>query len=178
MTDFMSFIEWWVVPIVLLGFLVYVLFLIPSEDAPPLVKASARSGKWAGAFILAFFIISRKGSPDGFTFTIPEYPFDYLSTVLATMAGFVVFLSFSSLRAHRALGFIAFLLTAAVTITLYSYFFISSTRSTIVFWSLGLPLGMLFNRMIFPELPPPEDGLPADELKGAKVHEKAPGKTS
>ena len=33
MNDFMSIIEWCVVPIVLLVFLVYVLFFIPNEDS-------------------------------------------------------------------------------------------------------------------------------------------------
>ncbi|MFZ2960285.1 MAG: hypothetical protein WA705_25665 [Candidatus Ozemobacteraceae bacterium] len=156
MNDFMSIIEWWIVPFIQFSFLVYVLFVSPEEEAPPLVKASARSGKWAGLTVLALFIVSRKGLPDSISFTIPEYSFDYVSTIVATLVGCFLFLSFSKFRSMRFLGVLSFFLTTAISITIYSYFFIATLRSTIVFWSLGLTLGILLNRMLFPELPPAE----------------------
>ncbi|HNV69636.1 MAG TPA: hypothetical protein PKO06_08070, partial [Candidatus Ozemobacteraceae bacterium] len=143
MNEFMTVIEWWVVPIILCLFLVYVLFLLPPDEAPALVKASSRSGKWAGLVILALFVVSRKESNDTFSFTIPTYPFDYLTTVIATLIGGGFYHAVTQLGTTRALGFFSFLLSAAVSMTLYSYFYIAAFRSSIVFCTLGVTLGIL-----------------------------------
>lgn len=154
MNEFMTIIEWWVVPIILSSFLLYVVFFLPPDESPPLVKASARSGKWAGFIILALFVVSRKASEDAFSFTIPSYPFDFVSTILATVVGGVFFHVLTQLGSSRFLGLFSCVLSAAISITLYSYFYICPIRSTIVFWTLGVTLGILLQRMTYPTLDP------------------------
>ena len=75
---------------------------------------------------------------------------------MATIVGMLVCLALRTLKATWYLGMFSFILTSAVSITIYSYFYISMVRGTIVFWTLGMTLGILFKRMIFPELDPTE----------------------
>ncbi|MBF0548693.1 MAG: hypothetical protein HQM08_29965 [Candidatus Riflebacteria bacterium] len=156
MNDLMTIIEWWVVPIVLFYYLLYLLFFTPAEEAQQLIKVSSKYGKGAGFIILALFIISRKTSQDIFSFQIPSYQFDYVSTFLATVIGFLFFLFFNTIKDTRFLGIVSFILTSALSITIYSYFFVSEIRSKIVFWALGVTLGSMLKKMMFPELDPGE----------------------
>ncbi|MBF0406772.1 MAG: hypothetical protein HQM10_05440 [Candidatus Riflebacteria bacterium] len=152
MNDLMTIIEWWVVPILLFYYLLFLLFFTPPENANELIKVSSKYGKSAGFVILAFFIISRKSSQDVFSFQIPSYQFEYFSTFAATLIGFLLFFSFRKFQETRLMGLISFILTSAVTITIYCYFFINETRSTIVFWALGITLGNMLKKMTFPEV--------------------------
>jgi hypothetical protein len=168
MTEMMTIIEWWVVPILLFCLLLYLLVYVPSENSPALIQTSSRSGKAAAFVVLALFIVSRKPSADVFSFQIPVYQFDYFSTIVATILGLIVCLAFGTLKTTRYLGVLSFILTSAVSITIYSYFYISDIRGTVVFWTLGITLGILFKRMIFPTLDPME----ADMVKAPSTDQK------
>ncbi len=164
----MAIIEWWIVPLILAYFIIHVVFLHPPEHTPPLVQASAKSGKFAGFVVLALFIISRKTSNDlTFSFTTPSYDFDYLSTVLAAFVGFGVLHLARNCENTKYLGIMSFVLTTVLAITIYSYFYITDVRSKVVFWTLGITLGLLLRRMLFPELEPSFEGAPQGEGKVA-----------
>lgn len=146
----MAAIEWCIVPLILPAIFLFALFGIPGNAADSQVKASARAGKWAGLILLVIFIVSQKNRPLAFSFKIPSYDFLLVPLLLSGLAGFFFSWIFDVIKRTRVIGFFVLALIAATTITFYSYLFISSIRSMIVFVALGIMLGVLMHEVFFP----------------------------
>ncbi len=150
----MAAIEWAVAPLIIFGILLYSLLILPQMPRGIQrfkIRRAAHAGSWAGLIPLAIFIISQKKVE--LVFQFPTYSVKVLPLLLATIAGLCFKWALDLVKNSRGLGIFSLLLVATSSITLYSYFFLTPLRSTLVFIALGVLFGILLHRAAAPLFP-------------------------
>jgi hypothetical protein len=135
-----KFIEWILVPAVLLVLWYYGFFLLPKA------RSAARYAGWAGLIIFVLFVVSRKGRGDTLTFRVPEYDFNWWLTAVGTFVGFVLRWLIDKPMRPLEIAVMALVLVSSSSISIYSYLFIQETRPAILFVALGCALGILLEK--------------------------------
>ena len=141
-----KFIEWILVPAVLLVLWYYGFFLLPMKAEPGKARSAARYAGWAGLIIFVLFVVSRKGRGDTLTFRVPEYDFNWWLTAVGTFVGFVLRWLIDKPMRPLELAVMVLVLVSSSSISIYSYLFIQETRPAILFVALGCALGILLEK--------------------------------
>lgn len=150
MADFsryiMAAIEWGFVPIILGIIFVYGVKLSPSDKS---YKSSTRAGKLSGLILFVIFVISQKNRTLTWSFSKPTYGLEILPLVFGVIGGFIFSRAISILLKTRLVGIVSMFLLAGSLITIYTYIFIATYRSTLVFMALGIALGSSLDILFF-----------------------------
>lgn len=142
-------VEWALVPLVLLLLWGYGFFQLPDEAAAPAAKKAARAARWAALILFVLFVLWRRGRGDVFIGTMPKYRFNLplvTVAVLGTSAGVGFSRFVDKLKGTKAFPFVVLVLVALMSVALYTYFFVWSSRAVILFLALGFSLGTLLDR--------------------------------
>ena len=142
----MAAIEWGLVPIILGIILFYGVSLSPSDSS---YRSSTRAGKLSGLIMFVIFVISQKNRPMKWSFSIPNYGLEFIPLLLGVIIGFVFSRVINILLKTRLAGIVAMFLISGSLITIYTYVFLASYRSTLVFIVLGIALGNLLEILFF-----------------------------
>ena len=140
-----AFIEWGLVPLILIGVLIYAIALEPDDKR---FDSSTTAGKVSGFLIFVLFVVSQKGHSLAVSFSLPVYGVQ----IIPLLASFAVFFGISfvlnELLKTRLIGVLAMLLICAALVTIYAYLFIPEYRPTTVYVALGGALGSLFETLL------------------------------
>ena len=115
------------------------------------LRVSAWAGFLAGLVFSVVYVVSQMDA-------IPEPSFDssvlpdllITPVVFGLAVGFVFLWAVRAMIPTRLVGLITLTLSAASTSALFTYVFIESLRVSILYWTLGIALGVLLHAVLFP----------------------------
>ncbi len=145
-----AIVQWAVVPVITLGLLWYAAGVVP-EDAQADRKMSARAGFWAGVVLFVIYLVSQLQAVKEPTFKFSALPqIDLQSMGIGFVVGFLFLWLVRFLAPTRMVGLITLTLSSSSMAALYSYFFIDSLRTELLYIALGIALGVLCHIIFFP----------------------------
>ena len=146
------FIEWILVPIILLWFVLHGFMFEQDKSLNEESIRAAKAGGRAGLLIFVLFVISQKSKPWSISFSNPEAEFSIVFTIIGITLGFCLQHFIKTWRnVFIAVGSFALIHVACGSIALFSYVFLlgSNGKNEIAFLSLGTALGGYLNVMLF-----------------------------
>jgi len=142
---------WVTVPGVMLGLLFYAIGIVSGASQSE-GKTSAKAGFWAGLVLFVVYVVSQLHAAREPNFRFGSLPqFDLSSMGTGLVGGFLLLWGVRFLAPTRLVGLVTLILAAASSSALFSYVFIESLRSTMVFLTLGTALGALLHVVFFPD---------------------------
>jgi len=143
-------VQWIVVPLIMLALLIFGRVIANSVRDSEL-RVSAGAGFWAGLVIFVIYVVSQLGAIHTPTFNFFNLPgFLIVPMTFGLVVGFVFLWMVKAMIPTRLVGLITLLLSATSTSSLFSYVFIDSLRVPVLYWTLGLALGILLHIVLFP----------------------------
>jgi len=149
-----GFVLWLIVPCIIFGMLIFSMAVCGRAHE----KRSAWSGFFLGLIVFVLYVISKLSSLQGVDFTFNSFPDfglrSWIVLIIGALAGFFLLFIVAALKPTRGIGVITLFLSAASTISLFSYIFISGIRDTAMFFALGILCGLLVHIMFNPDTVP------------------------
>jgi hypothetical protein len=145
-----TIVGWIVVPGILVVLFIYALVLMGgAPQGPP--RRSATAGFLAGLVLFVVFVVSQLDAIREPSFEFSRFPsLEVIPMGLGLVIGFVLLLVVRWITPTPLVGLLTLLLAAASSSALYTYIFIESLRSTLLFLTLGTALGALLHIVFFP----------------------------
>lgn len=144
-------VHWVVVPGILVAVFLFSITVV-GRTKKGSAKTSASAGFWAGLIIFVIYVASQLGR-----ITEPSFNFTDLPSLEVAPMGIGLVLGFTFLWGVRYIGptpmvgLLSLVLSATSLSALYSYVFVESLRSTMLFLTLGAALGALLHVVFFPD---------------------------
>ena len=145
-----SVVQWIVVPLIL-----FLLFIIAKRLAKSAtdqdLRASAWAGFWAGLVIFVIVVVSQLDNIYARKMNLEELSgIKIIPLALGFIIGFVILLALRRAAPTRLIGLITLLLSSTSTSALFSYIFLTQTRTSLLYSTLGLAVGVLIHITLFP----------------------------
>ncbi len=150
-TEVMAVIEWGLVPVILLGILLFFLFYSTEEGQHVKIQKACFSGKLAGLVTFAIFILSQKNRELIFSLAMPDYDFSILIVSISIVAGSIFAWLFSMSKKNILIGVSILFAVAFTCVAIYCYLFIHSYKSHVMQAAIGAILGILIFSIFFPK---------------------------
>ncbi len=145
-----TLIPWLVVPIILIVLLIFSTIIVRRVNDPE-ARLSARGGFWAGFILFVIFMISQLGDVHEPHFDFSLIPgLEFIPLISGVVVGFALLWAVRALLPTRLVGVTTLLLTAIITSALYSFVFLESLRTIVLYAALGAALGILVHITLFP----------------------------
>ena len=141
---------WGVVPAIFVALLIFGMIIVRRTSYDER-RTSAKAGFWAGFVLFIGYVISQSHTlkmPASIFHYLPEL--DLLPTAIGLMIGFLFLWGVRFLLLTRMVGLVSLILSALSASGLYSYIFIDTLRSKILFLALGFAFGALLHIVLFP----------------------------
>ncbi len=144
-------VHWVVVPCVLLGIFGFSIAIVGRTPKGP-VRTSANAGFWAGLLLFVIYIVSQLGKLKEPNLNFTNLPgIELIPTAIGLVLGFLFLWGVRFIAPSPMVGLLSLVLSAASLSALYSYIFIESLRSAMLFLTLGAALGALLHVVFFPQ---------------------------
>jgi hypothetical protein len=143
-------IQWVILPSIMFALFAFA-WIVASTAKNPELKVSSWAGFWAGLVIFVTYVVSQLGhirEPDLHFSSLPG--FQFLPSGWGLGTGFVFLGLVRHVVPTRLVGLITLMLAACSTCALFTYIFIDSLRVSILYWTLGIALGILLHIVLFP----------------------------
>ncbi len=145
-----TLIPWLVVPVILIVLLIFSTIIVRRVKDPE-ARLSARGGFWAGFILFVIFMISQLRDVREPHFDFSLIPgLEFIPLIGGAVVGFALLWAVRALLPTRLVGVTTLLLTAITTTALYSFVFLESLRTIVLYAALGAALGVLVHITLFP----------------------------
>lgn len=145
------FVQWIVLPIIMFVLFLFSIAIVSSTRGEE-QRISAHAGFWAGLVIFVIYVTSQVTALQTPRFAPYELEGLWIpQAAIGVLIGFIFMLILKIFLPTRLVGFITLSLSATSTSALFSYVFISYLRPIVLYWILGLALGILLYIILFPD---------------------------
>jgi hypothetical protein len=145
-----NFVFWVIVPGILIALFIWSLSLVLNSDGSE--KTSAHAGFWVGLLVFAIYLLSQSHTLSDPDFDISRFPnISWGPLIIGAVIGFLFLWIVNFLSDTGFIGVITMLLSGFSSSALFTYIFNSSIRSSALYFTLGIGLGVLLHLVFMPK---------------------------
>jgi hypothetical protein len=145
-----SIVHWVILPSIMIAVFVFG-WAIASNTNTPELKASAWAGIYAGLVTFVIYVVGQLNLIQDPDLRLTLRPGLLLRPFCEGLGGGFVFLGLVRFTLPtRLVGVLTLMLSAASTSALFTYVFLPPLRDTVLYWTLGVAMGILLHIVLFP----------------------------